>query len=79
MEELQQKIVGLLQNAGGKMPYPDLLKEMDAFERQSLIRTLGVMRDGKRLHQTVTFDANKSTNLHEVVLGERLVDNGRSV
>lgn len=71
MNELEQKIVGLLKNAGGKIPYPELLAAMDAFERQSLSRTLVAMAAKKLVHQTVTWDGDAIANRHDVNAGAR--------
>ena len=68
MDVLKEKIVGLLRAGGGSVPYPDVLAAMGSFERQSLIRTLDVMKGEGTITQTVTFDAATSSILHAVNL-----------
>lgn len=68
MDALKEKIVGQLRAGGGSVPYPDVLASMDSFERQSLIRTLDVMRDEGTITQTVRLDAATSRILHSVNL-----------
>lgn len=71
MNELQQRLITLLEIAGGAMPYPDLLAQIDGLERLSLARTLDVMASEKSLHQTVTWNAELGTLSHDVILGNR--------
>lgn len=79
MEELKGKINGLLNGAGGKIPYADVLAGVDGLERQSLAKTLAAMKDAGELHQEVKWDAETATITHSVILGKRPVKNAPSV
>ena len=68
MDELQQRIISLLEIAGGSLLYVALLGEMDAVERQHLRGTLLLLRDMKKIKQQVAWDAKTSTITHTIEL-----------
>ena len=66
MDELMDKIAGIVDGAGGTMPYPDLLTQMDASDRRIMKRALDNLKASNRVRQVVAWDAQTSTIAHTV-------------
>lgn len=66
MDELMDKIVALVDGAGGSMPYPDLLDEMNSFDRRILKPALDNLKAANRARQIVAWDAATSVISHTV-------------
>lgn len=66
MDELMDKIVTVVDGAGGSMPYPALLAEMDSFEYRILKPALDNLKAANRARQIVAWDAATSTISHTV-------------
>jgi hypothetical protein len=79
VDELQDKIVALVDGAGGSMPYPALLAQMDSFEYRILKPALDNLKASNRARQIVAWDKETSVVSHTVTTAPEVKADGDRV